>query len=376
MAAAQKSDDGPSNREQQTFDQQLQHQVNLLGSQRHAHRELAPAIDGAAHHQVGNVGAGDQQNEAHRSKQHQQQRTNVADNLRAQRCDVDADRRILPRICARQLRVECVHLGPRLLQRDAGREPRDDIQPASVPRRGFVIVQVQRHPDWRDAGRTEFEIARQDADHGDRLAIEAQNASHNAGVGGEITAPEVVAEQGDGRSLTFRQVFTGDEIAPQNWAHAQRGKEIGSDHGAEHGLRFPVAAQREGVVSEAAERLETFRGAPPVEEIRIGGAVSAARRAVTGFADRHQLLRIAKRQRTQQNGIHHREDRSVCANRQSQSDDGDCGEAGMLPQHAQSVAKVLAQGSHAGRVSRIGEQVRSHNVTLPGSHGVHEIFAS
>ena len=91
---------------------------------RRANGELALASGRAHQQQVGDVGAGDQQHEAHRAHHHQQRRTHIADNGVAQRLNrksVLRAKRI--RVAAAEL-IGCeLHLRVGLGQRHAGLEP-------------------------------------------------------------------------------------------------------------------------------------------------------------------------------------------------------------------------------------------------------------
>src|SRR2546427_72241 len=55
---------------------------------------------------------------------------------------------------------------------------------------------------------------------------------------------------------------------------------------------------------------------------------------------RHEPPRISKRQRPEQHSIHHAEDRGIRADAESEREDGDGGEARILAQYAQAVAKI------------------------------------
>jgi len=62
--------------------------------------------------------------------------------------------------------------------------------------------------------------------------------------------------------------------------------------------------------------------------------------------DHGQAVRILIRQGTQQDGVHHAEDRGVGTDTQGERDDSDSGEARPLSQHAESVANVLKPTLH------------------------------
>ena len=73
----------PAKREQRALGQQLTNQAAAPGAERRAHGELAIAAQQARERQVGDVGAGDQQDEPGRPEQDQQHRPRVARQLLA-----------------------------------------------------------------------------------------------------------------------------------------------------------------------------------------------------------------------------------------------------------------------------------------------------
>jgi len=66
--------------------------------------------------------------------------------------------------------------------------------------------------------------------------------------------------------------------------------------------------------------------------------------ALGRFPENNQLLRIRVGQRTKQDSADNREDRSVGADAESESEYGDGGEAGIFSEHAGAVANVLKDG--------------------------------
>ena len=64
---ADQSNGGAGEREQQAFGQQLREQASSARPQRRSHGKFLAPPDRARHHQVGNVGARDQQDKSHGS---------------------------------------------------------------------------------------------------------------------------------------------------------------------------------------------------------------------------------------------------------------------------------------------------------------------
>ena len=70
--------------------------------------------------------------------------------------------------------------------------------------------------------------------------------------------------------------------------------------------------------------------------------------ALRRFPENNQLLRIRVRQRTKQDSVDNREDRSVGAYSESEGEDGDGGEAGIFAEHAGAVAQILEERIEPG----------------------------
>ena len=98
------------------------------------HGELLVAVHAARQQQVGNVGARDEQHQAHHAQQRQQERPDVTDDLLVQRCDANAVIRAGLRVLGREPVLDGVHLRLRLAQCRAGTQPRchEDHRPASL----------------------------------------------------------------------------------------------------------------------------------------------------------------------------------------------------------------------------------------------------
>ena len=72
-----------------------------------------------------------------------------------------------------------------------------------------------------------------------------------------------------------------------------------------------------------------------------------AARPVIGRAPEHrQLVRLGKRQRSQEDRVDHTEDRAIGADPKREGENGDETEAGRLQEDAESVAKVIHAALH------------------------------
>ena len=96
------------------------------GPQGGAKRHLALPAPGAGEHEVGRVGASDNENERDGAEKQQQGVARSAGKLVVDRHDADARMRVRFRIVRRQSRSDAVHVALRLSDRQAGAEPRRD----------------------------------------------------------------------------------------------------------------------------------------------------------------------------------------------------------------------------------------------------------
>src|SRR5688500_3511180 len=101
--------------------------------------------------------------------------------------------------------VEAIDGASRLLARDAGLEPREEVDPVAIatlepaPDGDELLSHRDRHVDLGpDAERRAVETARGDADDRHRLAVHRDGLSDDRRIGAEPRLPIVVAEHGDG----------------------------------------------------------------------------------------------------------------------------------------------------------------------------------
>ena len=107
------------------FRQCLQHEAAARRSQRETHGELARPARGPRAEQTREVQAGDEKKARHSREHHVQRWPDGADRLFRQRQDFDANATVGRRVFGFEPPRECVDLALRLLDANAGLEPRD-----------------------------------------------------------------------------------------------------------------------------------------------------------------------------------------------------------------------------------------------------------
>jgi hypothetical protein len=164
----------------------------------------------------------------------------------------------------------------------------------------------------------EIERGREHAYHRHRMIVEQDRAPHNGSIPGKLALPEEISQQHRGRPTL--SALLGSEQPSQLRLDPQHGKEIRSYRYG--GKLLWLAVARQFVIGIAEERIvggHILKGTIVALELLIGRhgvghGGKAAHSALTSHPD--ELLRIAKRQRAQQDGIDHAEDRDIRADSQ------------------------------------------------------------
>jgi hypothetical protein len=176
---------------------------------------------------------------------------------------------------------------------------------------GGVRGARERRPDVDLAERPDLDRGIEDADHLVRLAVEAQRAADDRGIGAEVPRPEAVAQEDDGRGS--RAVVRGLDNAAQPREDAPR---------AEEARRRPqvmyvqgLARPREvaGGAREGGEVVERARLLAPLEEVAVGDALPIARPLRVGGEHEHHPRGVGHGERPQHEEVDEAEDDRVDA---------------------------------------------------------------
>ncbi len=135
--------------EQQAFHNHLRDQAGTAGAQGFADGELALPRRSARQHQVGQIGARQQQDQSDRGQQdHQIAPQFFAHVLHVNREDIGAKSGIQRRVLLFQPLADDVHLLARLVQRNAGTQPREHLHLEPV-QFGFVTLRQAARKESR-----------------------------------------------------------------------------------------------------------------------------------------------------------------------------------------------------------------------------------
>ena len=288
-------------------------QITASGAECRAHGGLVRARRRAHEQQVGDVRARDQQNQGDRSREHHQGRARPADCAIAQRRHAKDALGIRIRVAEIRARVATRdRIGIRLhvLNAHARRQPRDSPQvsePAGdlLPREAVHRLDVRRPHVHVVERRRQIDAER--ADDRMRCAVQRQRGADGVGPHAEAARPEAAREDHYGR--TRGSILFVRDASSGRHRHAEHVKEAAGDtHAGQLLGRRSAAREIERVV---AVRRHAREHAAPRGEILIRRERD---RRVAHVAlrirmrERHDAVRVAERQRPQQDGVDDAED--------------------------------------------------------------------
>ena len=328
--------------EDDAFGEELADEAAAGGAERAAHRHLAFARRRAREQQVGDVGAGDQQDEADGAEKHQHGLADVADHRLVERDRGEVEPLVAVRILRGEALADGLHLGSDVLEWNARLGPADGSEvPRAALAGGEVRVVGDRHPD-DPAGRVGEALRHHPHDLG-RYAVDRDLLPDRVVAAAEALAPQPVADDRDLAAAWV--VLVGPEGAAERGAHTEEVEQRGADLGGVEPHGLPLAGEDDagpGDRGRVRQRLALFLD---VGEVRPRHRRPAAFGEVI---DPHEPLRVLVRQGLEQHAVHDAEDGAVGADAQRQRQHGDGGERGALDQAAEGVANVLAKGIHRG----------------------------
>ena len=270
---------------------------------------------GSHEEQVGDVGAGNQQQEAHGAQQDPQRRLDVADHRLTGEIHHGAEPgvrqnrgRALVRKDRRQVRQQRLELGPHLPRRGAVGDARHAVD-AEGAELHVLAVEAERPPELHLLLR-EREAGRHHPDDFDARPVEIDDPPNHPRIGAEAGPPQVIAEHDDGRGA--RPIVPGPEAASEAGRSPQHVEERRGDAGRGHALRVFRAGEARQLFPVYRDALQrpALLGVEEIERVGHRQLVELRERR-RGVAEDHQPLRVGKRQRAQQHRVDDGEDGDV-----------------------------------------------------------------
>ncbi len=331
-------------REHEALGQELAEHPGAAGPESGADRDLPLSRRRAREQHVGDVGAGDQEDERHRRQEHEERRPDVSDHGLLERSDghvaVGAGELLL------QAPGDRRHLGPREVERRPALQAREhpEALPSAVGGAGSEDV---GRPELgsRRPERREVEALRHDPDDRVGLAVQVHRLPEDLRVAGIAPLPEAVAQHDlvfPAGFLLFRQ-----EDAPVERPDSQHREDVRRHPESLHALRLRAARQVRDPEVRRAHPLVGRRLPPPVEEVRGSDGVDPP------VKDDGEPVGVSVGKRLQEHRVDDAEDRRRGADAQRERGHRRGREPGVLPQGAKAVAKVAADGSEEGPESRV-----------------------
>ena len=270
-------------------------------SQRGTNREFAGPPCGAREKQVGDVGTGNEQDEADGAEQDEQDSPDISYHVRLERHQCDAGAFVGFGISRGKIFSNAVHVRAGLLDADAGFQPPDGVHTHSdaTVAKGRIIPLANGHVDI--TGAQARDTAGSDTDNVVNLAVQGDASPQNFPRRAKFALPHSVAE--DGHGARSGAIFLGSEVAAQQRLEAQSRKEFRGNHVRVQALGFSHAGHIEIVRPKSTQVSERMVFLLPIEEIRIrdGAFLEGPCPGVDG----DKFVRVRKWQRIQEHTIHH-----------------------------------------------------------------------
>ncbi len=233
----------PASDEQNAFQQLQAHERSAAGSQRGAYGELPAALDPSRQQKAGDVGAGDQQDQADGPEHGTGGDAGAAPHHAVrQRANLSAPAPAGLGIFPGDARGDGPDLGAGLRQGNAGLEPGDGAEAAPVAY-PLVLRESQRDPDITLLEQ-KLKPFRHHSHNGVVAVVQSYVAAERAAVAAEPALPEFVREHG--RAGFGLRRLGGRERPPQRRRYAQRGEELRADLHRRDMLWFALAGDGHG----------------------------------------------------------------------------------------------------------------------------------
>jgi len=246
----------------------VQDQAEAAGAEGEPQGELPAPLGAPGEQQVGDVDAGDQQDDGRGRGGQLEHAPPVAHHRVEKGGQPHARVGVGLRVLGGQVRGDPVQLAPGLFQGDPGGEPADRAVGLVVAERQVVVARGERQPQGVVPPR-EIEAGRHDADHGVGRAVQTQGAAEDPLVPPEDLRPQAVAEE----HHRLAPVLVG-KPPPERRLDAQRAEELRLDPGRRHlprlGRPAVRSSQDQRVSGEQADSGQRVAPPAPVGGVQVG----------------------------------------------------------------------------------------------------------
>jgi hypothetical protein len=332
--AAGDSDDG-------ALGEHLSREASASGAQGDADGELAVPRRSTSEHQVGDVGARNEEHEAAGAEHDEERSGEVAGEVLADRDELRDPPPVVPGELGREPRRDRVEIGAGLGDGDAGAEPPDRAGVDAVAVRLAHRIGDERDPQL--AAIRKAEPRGHDPDDGMRGSVDRDRAAEQVGAA-EAALPEPVAEDDDVRSAVL--LLLGTEGAADQRLHAEQGQEIGGHAGPLDALGPRLVGERVARPRPHAERGEGAVLRPP-REVVGDRDVDVSRGAVDALRiDGDEPVGVRIGERPDEDRVDGAEDRRRHSDPQGDAGGGGHRERRAAPERATGESDILPHRVH------------------------------
>ena len=330
----QRSGRAGDQRQQQAFGNHLPQDPAAARAERHPDGHFAAACGRLAQQQRGGVGAGDQQHDTHHTPQQVKSQAHAAHELILQTQQGDASPLVALRVLLLEAGGNRRELRLRLFRRNTCVQP---------PNREETVV--------RAAGRTrllgkpdihrarELETLWQHAHDEARFDVHANRPLEHAGIATIAALPVRMADQRHPVAAA-RCGFFRSERATDDRLDSEDAEELAIDDGRSRILGGVARRRWKITASVRRHGLERRALRAPIPEVGDRDERIALARGEKSRGDGHDSIGAGIRQRLQEHGVHHAEDRRIGADPERHDDDGEHGKARTVSQRPSRIPQV------------------------------------
>ena len=290
-------------RHHHAFDREQLDQPPVAGSQAHAQREFRRALRRTDEHQVGDVGAGEQQQTRHGSKNHPEDSTYRPDSLVEQREHRGAPAwRQVGCSLLDEPRHHAAHVGARGFERQTSFHSRHGDETAAAGR--CRRIDYERRVQLPHASRGKREARRHHADDLARTTVDVYRLADDVARAAVVLLPESVRENDDAWRPDAL-VLRADRPSQQR-TDPQCVEEAGGHGQSVHLVRRSKARHVHRHLHHGADAFQRL-GALTPSDVVVGARHVALVALGRALPHHHQPVGLREWQRVQQHGLRHRE---------------------------------------------------------------------
>jgi hypothetical protein len=313
--------------------------------------DFATARGGAREQKVRDIGAPDEEQKTDGGKKEEQDRPDSADDFLVQRDNLNPDVAVINRILNFEAAANRIHFGAGLVDGDAGFQPAKNIEVVAAsdwpridirPDRVGRDSKGRRNPKLPIAVRDK--IWRHHPDDGVRLVVQGNLPADDATIGRVPARPQLGAQDDD--KVMPGLLVRWKKRAAKDGGYTEKRKQTGRGHRAADALGTVAVGKIEALAAGGGQVRENVVLPHPIEVVRGRGSAAGCASAARRLGQRHDFFGLRIRQRMEKHAVDHAEDGRGAGDAEGERDERREGEAGILQQHSNPVAKIGEECVH------------------------------